>query len=102
MTTSTDSILPFALRLNALEAKVIGTPSYPDLDARAAVSAKAGESSKTAIRRMREIEEGLEKVGGEHEGLRRFIRNCKSKALRCGSDRIDDFRRYLSALIIIA
>ncbi|KAI9633823.1 uncharacterized protein MKK02DRAFT_38484 [Dioszegia hungarica] len=75
MALQTESILPFTLRLNALEAKVIGASSYPSSDPRDTAPPKLGESSKTALRRVREIHEALERIGGDNEGLRRFIGN---------------------------
>jgi hypothetical protein len=82
MSTSQNAGLPFILRLNALEAKVIGAPTYPDSSIQAGPS-KLAESSKTAVRRVKEIEDCIETLGGDHEGLRRFIGNCESTDGHC-------------------
>lgn len=76
MTSHENDVLPFLLRHNALEAKIIGAPNYPYSNSQAGPS-KLAESSKTALRRVKEIEDGIERLGGDHEGIRRFIGNCE-------------------------
>jgi hypothetical protein len=80
MTAQISSALPLMLRLNALESKILGTTSHAGPNSQKADPAKLGESSKTALRRIRELEEGLDSVGADHDALKRFIRNCKSKS----------------------
>jgi len=78
MAAQTDSVLPFILRLSSIEAKIVGTQHYPGTEHRNDYPEKLGESSKTALRRVQGINEALERLGGENEGLRRFVENCKS------------------------
>jgi hypothetical protein len=72
MTAQISSALPLMLRLNALESKILGTTSHAGPNSQKADPAKLG--------RIRELEEGLDSVGADHDALKRFIRNCKSKS----------------------
>lgn len=73
MTIPTEAIIPFTLRLNALEAKIVGSPAYNATGS----SSSVGESSKTAQRRLAEIQRKLEAAGEGNEGLKRIINNCR-------------------------
>lgn len=77
MSIPADSLLPLTLRLNAIESKLYGGPKHDESANSNGYPDKAGESSRTALRRAREIQEKLERAGEGNEGLKRIVGNCE-------------------------
>ncbi|WVQ83657.1 hypothetical protein IAT38_005800 [Cryptococcus sp. DSM 104549] len=77
------SLLPLDLRIRTLEAQLFGVP--PSLTADAPAPAKG--HGKAATRRLREISEGLERLGASSDGVKRLL---------------DGYNQYLPLLTIPA
>ena len=75
---SHDPLVPLTLRVQRLESQVIGAPSSYDVDRTFhSSSGFGGPGARSVTRRVQGIQDGLERVGGESEALKRLLKGCE-------------------------
>jgi hypothetical protein len=74
---SLEALLPLTIRLQTLEAQILGVQSSYDAGPSTRRSGGGSESNLDVSRKLRGIQDGLERTGSQSDALKRLLNGCE-------------------------